>query len=155
MLLVEACPEYNLPLWMCTVDYTKAFDSVEHNATWKARWKHGVDMQCIRSLAHLYKQQVGFNNAGSTLSRPYNIHRSTKQGDGLSPALFNSVFEEVLKLIQPAWRRKGYSVRLRSGTKDILTNLRFADALLLVGSSEKQIRHMLQDLISASSEVGL
>ena len=31
-LLIEGSAEFNVPLWACTVDFQKAFDTVEHEA---------------------------------------------------------------------------------------------------------------------------
>ena len=109
----------------------------------------------IRVLAELYQHQIGFIGRGSCSSRSFPIRRGTKQGDPLSPALFISVLDDILRRAQPIWRRKGYGISLGSNDADILTNLRFADDLLLVASSEKQIRTMLEDLMKEAGEVGL
>ena len=152
---MEACSEFNLPLWVCAVDFRKAFDSVEHSSIWKALGDQGVDRPYIRVLAQLYSKQVGYINFGSISSKPFQIQRGTKQGDPLSPALFNSVLEDVMRSIQPTWRRKGYGIALGSQSSEILTNLRFADDLLLLAASEKQVKNMLEDLVSAAQKVGL
>lgn len=88
------------------------------------------------------------------MSKSFNIGRGTKQGDPLSPALFNSVLEEVLRKIQPTWRQKGYRIDLGEGGTDIVTNLRFADDILLIASSKKHIECMIEDLMTASRHVG-
>ena len=88
------------------------------------------------------------------MSKSFKFGRGTKQGDPLSPALFNAVLESVLRQIQPAWRKKGYGIALGTEDTDILTNLRFADDLLLVASSEQQVKHMLEDLMNYSLKVG-
>jgi hypothetical protein len=133
VLLVEACSEFTAPLWVCAVDFQKAFDSVEHPAIWKALVDQGVDAHYVQILADLYRQQVGHINLGSILSKQFHIKRGTKQGDPLSPTLFNAVLEDIVGQIQPKWRRKGYGMKFGEGEANILTNLRFADDLLLLG----------------------
>lgn len=155
VLLVEACSEFNLPLWICSIDFKKAFDSAEHESIWMALRNQGLDTQYIKILEQLYSKQVGFITFATTASKPFKIERGAKQGDPLSPALFNSVLEEVLRIIQPVRRRNGYGISLGNKTKDILTNLRFADDLLLLASSEKQVKHMLEHLVLAAREVGM
>ena len=87
---------------------------------------------------------------GSTMSKELQINRGMKQGDSLSPALFNAVLEDFFCSIQPHWGREGYGIDLEKDARDILTNLQFADDLLLVGTSKEQIQHVLEDLISAA-----
>eukprot|EP00973_Karenia_brevis_P011240 1521021-Karenia_brevis.AAC.1 len=55
------------------------------------------------------------------MSRAYAIERGTKQGDPLSPPLFNAVFEEVMGNIQTAWRRQGFGIQLKQGDTKTLT----------------------------------
>jgi hypothetical protein len=113
----------------------------------------GVDVRYVRVLAKLYRDQVGYISLGDTLSKPFEINRGTKQGDPLSPALFNAVLENVLRKIKPAWHEKGYGVAVGENDAGVLTNLRFADDLLLVASSKKQIKGMLGDLVTSAREV--
>lgn len=61
----------------------------------------------------------------------------------------------MLRKIQPIWRRKGYGICLGLDCTDRLTNVRFADELLLVVSSEKQVKQMLEDLIVAAKGIGI
>jgi hypothetical protein len=149
--LIEAYCEHNLPLWLCTVDFAKAFDSVEHASLWAVLYEQGVDGYYIRLLASLYENQVG-KVRGPPISKSFKIQRGSKQGDPMSPKLFNAVLEKVFRKIQPKWVEKGWGVKV--GGKR-LTNLRFADDVILVASSKKQITTMLEDLATAAAEVGL
>ena len=40
--VIEAATEFNLPLWVCTVDFEKAFDSVELSSLFKALLDQGI-----------------------------------------------------------------------------------------------------------------
>eukprot|EP00973_Karenia_brevis_P036399 5019251-Karenia_brevis.AAC.1 len=73
-----------MPLWLCTVDFRKAFDSIEHVALWRALAEQGVHAHYIKTLASLYTAQVGHINVG-VLSREFSITRGVKQGDPISP----------------------------------------------------------------------
>lgn len=58
VLLIEACSEFNLPLWwISTVDFQKAFDAMEHSALWKALSQQGVDGHYTRLMSVLYENQ--------------------------------------------------------------------------------------------------
>eukprot|EP00973_Karenia_brevis_P095023 12425304-Karenia_brevis.AAC.1 len=88
-------------------------------------------------------------------SKPFEIGCGTKQGDPLSPPLFNAVLEEVLKKCKIGWASKGLGVRVDNEEHAFLQNLRFADDILLLGSSLKQVAEMLSDLACIAAEVGL
>ncbi|XP_061723667.1 uncharacterized protein LOC133529882 [Cydia pomonella] len=78
------------------------------------------------------------------------IQRGVKQGDPLSPKLFTSTLEEVFKGLAVSWVAKGIDV---GGRK--LSNLRFADEIVLFAPSAAELKQMLQDLSNASLQVGL
>ena len=73
-----------------------------------------------------------------------------KRGDPLSPILFTSTLEEVIKNLADMWSSKSITV----GSKK-LTHLRFADGIILFTSTATELQQMLQDLSTASLEVGL
>ena len=45
--VLEKTTEYNIPPYMASVDYAKAFDSVQHRAVFEALRAHGVQEKCI------------------------------------------------------------------------------------------------------------
>ena len=108
-------------------------------------------------MARLYHGQVGFVSLDGILSKAFEIRRGTKQGDPLSPALFNAVLEDGLRKIKSKWHKKSseYAIAVGETGADILTNLRFADDLLLMASSKKQIKEILEDLVASAGGVGL
>ena len=154
VMLVEKLNEYQQPLWICAVDFRKAFDTVEHDQLWSAMLAQGVPPVYVRTLAALYHDQVGKIVADMT-SKCFEITRGTKQGDPLSPQLFNSVLEQAFRNIQNEWRRRGWGIQLGEGRDHLLCNLRFADDVLLVARSRRQLASMIEDLIDATRRVGL
>ena len=61
----------------------------------------------------------------------------------MSPVLFNAVLEHAMAPIKAKWTAKG--VGLQTGP-DFLTNVRFADAVLLLVSSLEGLKGMLTDV---------
>ena len=45
-VLEQRCREWNIPLYISTIDFTKAFDSIKHSAIWKSL-KHYGSQTCI------------------------------------------------------------------------------------------------------------
>ena len=75
--------------------------------------------------------------------------------DPISPYIFNSVLEQVLRHVKQKWKAKKYGLDVDANLQEYLTNLRFADDLLLIGRSLPQIKQMLADLMIECEKVGL
>jgi hypothetical protein len=58
-MLKEKCEEFGISLWVATVDYRKASDTVEHAAIWTALAKQGVAERYIKVLRRFYEEQTG------------------------------------------------------------------------------------------------
>ena len=56
-IIMEKYKEYNIPLYMCFIDYAKAFDCVNHQLLWQDMQKMGFPVHVIELLEHLYKNQ--------------------------------------------------------------------------------------------------
>ena len=124
--------EFNLPLWLAAVDFKKAFDTVSHQSLWQALEEQHVPNIYVSMLRRLYcgqKAQVQCD----VMSRSFYIQRGTKQGDPISPVLFNAVLEKVMRLLKDKWRREGKGIKVGSAADDFLQNLRCADDLSILG----------------------
>ena len=60
-----------------------------------------------------------------------------------------------MRPLKEKWSQKKYGIQLSQASSTNLTNLRFADDILLVGRSLPQIKAMLSDVAAAAAEVGL
>ena len=55
--LAERTLGHGTPLWIATIDFKKAFDSVDHVAIWKALLEQGVEPVFVNMLQRLYEGQ--------------------------------------------------------------------------------------------------
>ena len=90
-----------------------------------------------------------------TFSREFNIQRGTKQGDPLSSLLFNSLSESIFRKLLPEWARRGCGIHLQAWSDDTLTNLRFADDVILFATSLSQLTQMLREIAGEAKKTGL
>ena len=160
MLLLERVTEWNCSFWLGLVDYEKAFDTVEHEPLWNVLRENGVEETYVYLLMLLYANQSGSVLAGKE-SRSFSLLRGVKQGDPISGLLFIAVMESIFKKLKTRWhslngRRKGlpYGVVIDHDT-DPLSNLRFADDVLLFATSQQDMAKMLRDLAILSATYGL
>ena len=153
-MLAEKCKEYNIPLWIAAIDFSKAFDSISHRSMFEALSAHGVPMAYLDLLARLYEEQSAYIR-GECQSRRFPITKGTKQGDPISSLIFNAVLEEVMRKVKEKWKSKKFGIELEQWFDNNLTNLRFADDILLIGRTLPQIKKMPSDIAEECEKVGL
>jgi hypothetical protein len=159
-LLTERSSEWNTDLWLGLVDFEKAFDTVEHDALWKVLAEQGVSQGYICLLRKLYKDQTACVQAGAA-SREFALSRGVKQGDPISALLFIAVMEACFGSLKRKWhdankRRSGqYFGIVIDSTEDPLTNLRFADDVLLFAHTRQDVAKMITNLKDEAAKYGL
>ena len=152
--LREKTDEFQLNLWLAAIDFKKAFDAIDQDGLWHALRQQKVPPSYIRILKQLYAGQSGRVRTDK-LSKPFDIERGTKQGDPLSSLLFNSLLEHIMRQLKPKWHSRQCGIQVGTGEATRLTNLRFADDVLIVGRTRHQITTMLGDLHATASQFGL
>ena len=86
----------------------------------------------------------------------FEIKKGTKQGDPLCSLLFNTVLQNSLKEVTQRWqKKKGMGIYLSDHDHDCLTNLRFADDVLLFATSKEQLQKMMYEFKESTEKVGL
>ena len=153
-VLEQRCREWNVPLYISTIDFTKAFDSIKHSAQWKSLRFYGVKPAYVRLRQRLYSQQEGTVLTDKE-SDVFSIKRGTKQGDPLSSLLFNTVLQYSLEEDLKRWQENRKGIKLSDAAEDCLTNLRFADDVLLFSTSLEKLREMLCEFKTSTEAVGL
>ena len=142
-------------MWTATVDFTKAFDSITHKSIWDALKSCNIDLEYVSLLRKIYRDQKASVQTDEE-SNIFEIRKGTKQGDPLSSLLFNTVLQYSLKEEIQRWQNnKGMGIYLSDHDRDCLTNLRFADDVMLFATSKEQIRKMMCEIKKATEKVGL
>jgi hypothetical protein len=146
--LIEKSHEYNEPLFLCFIDFEKAFDSVEMNGLWSALQEQGVHCRIIQLFRSIYENAKSEFRVNADERVPVEIKRGVRQGDAASPALFNAALESIFRRLD--WDLKGVNIN-----GNYLSHLRFADDIVLVARAREDIQEMLQELDTEATLWGL
>lgn len=147
--LIEKHNEFQLPLYLGFIDYKKAFDCISHNSIWQALEEQGIKKDYIDLIKKIYKNSTARVKT-QTLGPQFPINRGVRQGDPMSPKLFLAVLEMIFRKIKWSDRQKGIIIRGHH-----LSNLRFADDLVIFARSAYDLTRLLQELHSESRKIGL
>ena len=87
--IIEKAREFQKNIGFCFIDYTKAFDCVDHNKLWKVLQDMRIpdDLTCL--LRNLYADQEATVRTGHGTTEWLQIGKGVCQGCVLSPCLFN------------------------------------------------------------------
>ena len=145
--IIEKCREFNRPLYVAFIDYSKAFDSVSHCSIWNALHYSGVNQKYINILKCIYANstsRIKLETRGDEIK----IERGVRQGDPLSPKLFIAVLESIFRKLN--WSNQGLLV-----DGEYLNHLRFADDIAVIAETPRIIENMMKQLDHYSSKIGL
>ena len=81
---------------ICFIDYTKAFDCVDHNKLWKIPKDMGIPDHLTCLLRNLYAGQEATVRTGHGTTDWFQIGKGVCQGCILSPCLFNFYAEYIM-----------------------------------------------------------
>lgn len=94
-ILVQRCRDINQKVYLCFIDYEKAFDKVRHEKLIEILQKIGIDGKDLQFITILYWNQQAKIRINNTLSNDIKIRRGVGQGCILSPILFNLYSEKI------------------------------------------------------------
>ena len=81
--------EFQKSIYICFIDYAKAFDRVDHNKLWKFLKEMGIPDHLTCLLRNLYAGQEATVRNGHGTMDWFKIGKGVRQGCVLSPCLFN------------------------------------------------------------------
>ena len=99
-VLAERCIQVNQTLYCCFIDYTKAFDRVQHNNLFEILNDLDLADKDIRLLQDIYFNQTANIRFNDATSESVCVEIGVRQGDGPSPDLFSLYSEKVMDRIK-------------------------------------------------------
>ena len=94
--IIEKAREFQKNIYVCFIDYTKAFDCVDHNKLWKILKEMGMPNRLTCLLRNLYAGQEATVRIGHLTTDWFKIGKGVHQGYILSPCLFNFYAEYIM-----------------------------------------------------------
>ena len=94
--IIEKAREFPKNIYFCFIDYTKAFDSVDHNKLWKILKEMEISDHLTCLLRNLYAGQEATVRTRHGAMDWFKIEKGVLQGYILSPCSFNFYAENIM-----------------------------------------------------------
>ena len=148
--IIGKAREFQKSIYFCSIDYTKAFDSVDHNKLWKILKEMGMPDHLTCLLRNLYAGQETTVRTGHGTTDWFQIGKGVHQGCIFSSCLFNLYAEYIMRNTGLDEAQAGIKMARRN-----FKNLRYADDITLVVESEEELKSLLMKLKEESEKVDL
>src|SRR5574337_2138486 len=148
--IIEKAREFQKNIYFCFLDYSKAFDSVDHNKLWEILKEMGIPDHLTCLLRNLYAGQEATVRNGHGTTDWFQIGKRVCQGYILSPYLFNLYAEYIMGNVRLDKTQAGIKFAMRN-----INSLRYADDTTLTAESEEELKSLLMKVKEESEKVGL
>jgi len=139
--------EYNEAVHRLFIDFKKAYDSVTREALYNILIEFGILMKLVRQIKMFLNETYSRVRVGKRLSDLFPATNSLKQGDALSPLLYNFALEYAIRRVQV--NQDGLKL---NGTHQLLA---YAGDVNILGGSVRTMKKNTVVLVVASLETGL
>ena len=137
-------------IYLCFIDYAKAFDCVDHNILWKILKEMGISDHITCLLGNLYAGQEATVRTRHGTMDWFKIGKAVHQACILSQGLFNVYADYIMRNAGLEKVQGGIKIAGRN-----IDNLRCADGTTLMAESEKELKSLLMKVKEQCEKVGL
>ncbi|CAF4497680.1 unnamed protein product, partial [Rotaria magnacalcarata] len=164
-LCMEKRREFNKPLFMCFIDISKAYDSVNRELLWKVCRQYGISEKLVNLLKMLYTNSKAKVKVNGEFSDSFEIYNGVMQGGIPSPILFNILFDFIIRKVieeadvtgvQFSYGRNDFF----HGTKEKYLNfdilaLLYTDDLVVMCKTSDELEIFIETFEKMTQEYGL
>ena len=98
-------------LFLCFIDICKAYDSIDRDTAWNTLIHRGAPTKVVSLLRDMHSHTCcSVRLSGMGLGAQFTIETGFKQGDAISPMLFNLYLDSVIQTILPKLQELGVRV---------------------------------------------
>lgn len=135
------------------VDFKKAYDSIDRATLYKILEEFGIDRKTRAIIRQTLTGTISKVKFMGDISDPFDIQTGVRQGDGLSPLLFNIVLEKIIR----TWEKevKGIQIGIKKENRFHVKCLAFADDLAILTNNRKEATHAIEKLHEIAQKTGL
>uniref|UniRef100_W5NA41 Reverse transcriptase domain-containing protein n=1 Tax=Lepisosteus oculatus TaxID=7918 RepID=W5NA41_LEPOC len=130
--IMEKCKN----IYICFINYSKAFDCIEHDKLWKALQELGVPAHLIQLIRSFFKDREATVRTQHGDTKWFKIEKGVRQGCILSPFLFNLYAEIIMRKSD----LEELEIGVKIGGRNI-DNLRYADDTTLLAETEDGLKY--------------
>jgi len=145
--ILEKKWKYSKAVHQHFIDFKKAYDSIRREAWYNILIEFGIPIKLVRLIKMCLTEMFNRAGVGKNLSDMFPVRFGLKQGDALSPLLFNFALEYVIRRAQV--NQDGLKL---NGTNQLLV---YADDVNILGGSVHTVKENAEALITASKDNGL
>ena len=146
--IIEKAREFQKTVYLCFIDYVKAFDCVDYNKLWKTLKEIGIPGHLTHLLRNLYAGQEATVRTGHGLTDWFQIGKGVHQGCMLTPCFFNLYTEYIMRNAGLDEAQAGIKIVGRN-----INNLRYADDTTLMAESEEELKSLLMKVKKESDKL--
>lgn len=147
---------YNLRtknIFVSFVDFQKAYDSVDRETLFNTLREYQVDQKTINLIKLTLTNTISKVKFMGEISEPFQITTGVRQGDGISPTLFNIVLDKVMKTF---WKENDSGAIIGTKNQHVKVEcLAFADDLALFAETEQEAINQIDQLKEIAEKTGL
>ena len=130
------------------IDFQKAYDSIHRDTLWKCMEEFKIPKKLINICRACVQKTRSTVIVDGTLSSFFENNIGSKQGDPLSPILFNLALQKVIQ------STKMVPSGIKIG-KDKLNVLAYTDNIVLIRKTEIDIRQLFVEIENIARKLGL
>ena len=135
---MEKAREFQKNIYVCFIDYAKAFVRVNHNKLWKILKETGIPDHLTFSLRNLYSGQEATVRTRHGTTNWFKIGQGVQQGCILSPYLCNFYAEYLMWNARLCESQAEVKIAQRN-----INNLRYTDDTSLMAENEEELQSFL------------
>ena len=147
MMVVTGEGNYKNYVHQLFIDFKKAYDSVRREVLYKILFEVDIPRKLVRLIKMCLTETYRRVRAGKNVSDRFPIRNVLKQGDALSPLLFNFALEYAIRRVQV--NQDGLKL---NGTHQLLA---YADEVNVLGGSIHTLKENVKPLVVAAREIRL